>query len=166
MKPTVPETGKVIELEGNKALVMIESGKGCKGCGAAKIGLCRAGGKTMFLTVRNTAQARPGDQVIIGIDRKTQRTGYLLAYLIPLAAFIAGGVGGYILGERFSIPSLDYLSAFVLLALSSAVTLWHLRKLDRAYTMEIKRAVTDGEFTEFLAPEEERLYLKYLGRSC
>jgi hypothetical protein len=30
MKPTVPETGKIIKVEDSSALVMIEGGKGCK----------------------------------------------------------------------------------------------------------------------------------------
>lgn len=161
MKPTVPETGRVIRLEGNAAVVMIEGGKGCKGCGAAKIGLCRAGGTTMFLTAGNTPLAKPGDQVILGIDRRTQLVGYLLAYIIPLAAFIGGAFAGNLLGARFGMPSLDVILSFVSFVSASAVSLRGLRKLDRSSRMEIKRIVSDGQFTEFCETEEERLYLKY-----
>jgi len=31
MKPSVPETGKVITLEGDSAVVMLEGGKSCRG---------------------------------------------------------------------------------------------------------------------------------------
>ena len=163
MKPTVPETGRVIRIEGGSAEIMLEGGKSCKGCGAAKIGLCRAGGSSMFLTARNTADAAPGDQVIIGIDARTRRTGYLLAYIIPLASFVAGAVVGNLLGERLSLPSLDVFSAFVLMVLASTWSLRRLKKLDRDYRMEVKRIVSEGEFTQEIQPEEERLYLKYTG---
>lgn len=165
MKPSVPETGRVISSEDGSVLVMLEGGKSCKGCGAAKIGLCKAGGSSMFLTVKNTLLARPGDQVMIGIDAKTRRTGFLFAYVIPLFAFIGGALAGNIMGMRLNLPSLDILGAFALLFMGSAVSLTKLKALDRASSMEIKRIVSDGEFRDSLASEEELLYVRY-NRSC
>jgi positive regulator of sigma E activity len=161
MKPNVPETGKVIKLEKSNAVIMLEGGKSCKGCGAAKIGLCRAGNSSMFLTAKNTAQAKQGDQVIIGIDKKTQRLGYILAYLIPLSAFIGGAIIGSFVGERFAIAALDVLLAFVLLVLSAAFSFRKLRELDRSHQMEVIKIISAGEFTEFIKTEEERRYLHY-----
>ena len=161
MKPTVPETGRDIRLEGSGAVVMLEGGKSCKGCGAARIGLCKAGGSVMFLTARNTACSQAGDQVIIGIDRKTQRTGYLLAYLIPLISFIAGAVSGRLAGGRLGLESLDVLLSFVFFGAASLFTFIRLRRLDRSCQMEVKRVVSDGEFREFPDSEEERLYLQH-----
>ena len=51
MKPSIPEIGTVIRLQGDIATVMLKGGESCKGCGQAKIGLCKAGGTTMMLTV-------------------------------------------------------------------------------------------------------------------
>ncbi len=119
----------------------------------------------MFLTVKNTLLARPGDQVMIGIDAKTRRTGFLFAYVIPLFAFIGGALAGNIMGMRLNLPSLDILGAFALLFMGSAVSLTKLKALDRASSMEIKRIVSDGEFRDSLASEEELLYGRY-NRSC
>jgi positive regulator of sigma E activity len=164
MKPTVPEAGRVIRTEGENAIIMLDGNRSCRGCGAAKIGLCRAGSvSSMFLTVRNTPGAEQGDQVIIGIDRKTQWSGYILAYLIPLAAFILGAAAGSIIGRHLSVPFLDALSAFGLLGAASAFSFSKLRRLDRTRMMEVRRVVSDGVFKEFCETEEERLYTRSAG---
>jgi len=164
MKPTVPESGRVVRIEGDEAVVVMEGGKACRGCGAAKIGLCRAGGTTMLLNARNTAQAVPGDKVCIGIDRKTRWTGYFLAYLVPLLGLLLGAAVGNILGELYSLPYLDVLTAFFLMTVSSAISLTRLKKLDRSKRMEVSRIMDKAEFSEHQATEEERLYLRYSGR--
>jgi positive regulator of sigma E activity len=161
MKPSVPEKGTVIRIEGNEALVMLEGGKSCKGCGAAKIGLCRAGGSAMFLTVRSCLAVRPGDQVVVGIDARTRRLGYLLAYIIPLIAFVFGALAGDLLGRRLGVPSLDVFAAFVSLFVFGAFSLRKLRAIDRAAMMEVKRVLSDGEFRVYEAAEEEQRYLNY-----
>ena len=165
MKPSVPETGRVITVDKGSALVMLEGGKSCRGCGAAKIGLCKAGGSSMFLTVRNAIMARPGDQVMIGIDARTRRTGFLFAYVIPLIAFIGGALAGNIMGMLLHLPFLDILGAFGLLFMGGAVSLTKLKALDRTSSMEIKRIVSDGEFRDALTSEEELLSVRYNG-SC
>jgi len=33
MKPTVPETGAIVRIEGENAVIMMKGGKSCKGCG-------------------------------------------------------------------------------------------------------------------------------------
>lgn len=161
MKPTVPETGMVIELEGSNATIMLEGGKSCKGCGAATIGLCRAGNSSMFLTARNSAHAKQGDQVIIGIDKKTQCLGYLLAYVVPMFAFIGGAIMGSFFGKRLGISELDVLTSFILLALSAAFSFRKLRELDRSRQLEVRKVISNGEFTEFVTTEEERRFLQY-----
>lgn len=50
MKPTVPETGIIIRLEGDKAVIRLKGGKSYKGCGMGKVGLCRSGDTSMLLT--------------------------------------------------------------------------------------------------------------------
>lgn len=109
MKPTVPETGKVIKLDRDMAVVLLQSGESCKGCGAAAIGLCKSSGMTATLTVRNTKQAIPGDTVTVVLDKGIQRMGFLLAYGVPLVCFIAGSLLGYVLSREYAIPSLESL---------------------------------------------------------
>ena len=161
MKPSVPEKGTVIRLEGREALVMLESGKSCKGCGAAKVGLCRSGGSSMFLTVRSFLPVKPGDQVIVGIDAKTRRLGFLLAYVVPLIAFIGGAVAGDVLGGRLGISSLDVSSAFLSLFAFGAFSLRKLKAIDRTAMMEVKKIVADGEFREYEVTEELQRYLNH-----
>jgi hypothetical protein len=40
MKPTVPETGTIIRIEGENAVILMKGGKSCRGRGMAEIGLC------------------------------------------------------------------------------------------------------------------------------
>ena len=37
MKPTVPETGTIIRIEGENAVIMMKGGKSCKGCGKSNM---------------------------------------------------------------------------------------------------------------------------------
>lgn len=158
MKPTVPETGNVIKLERSNAVIMLEGGQSCKGCGAAKIGLCRVGNNSMLLTAKNTAQAKRGDRVIIGIDRKTQRLAYLLAYIVPLFAFVGGAIIGSLLGKWFAIAELDVLTSFIMLALSANFSFRKLSRLDSSHHLEVRKIIADGKFAEFVTTEEEMRY--------
>jgi hypothetical protein len=45
MKPAVTESGTIIRLDGDNALIMLEGGRACKGCGAAKMGMCKPKGR-------------------------------------------------------------------------------------------------------------------------
>ena len=161
MKPTVPDTGTVLRLEGDAAVVLLEGGKSCKGCGAARIGLCRAAGNSMIVTVDNSVAALPGDKVQIGIDRKVKIKGYLFAYIIPLFSFISGAMTGHFLGGYIRIPSLDVLTGFVALALISGYTFSRLRRLDCTYRMTVKKVISDQIFRTEVKSDEERRYEGY-----
>ncbi len=145
----MPETGNVIKLESTSAVIMFEGGKSCKGCVAARTGLCRAGGSSMFITVQNPIFAKVWDEVIIGIDKNTQLLGYLLANLILLFAPVGGSVSGNIMGLPLAIPALDVLTPFILLALTATFSFWKLRALGRSHPMEVRKIVSMGEFSEF-----------------
>jgi positive regulator of sigma E activity len=147
MKPTVPETGQVIKLDEDMAEVLMRSSESCRGCGAAAIGLCKASGLTVTLRVRNTKHAVPGDTVTVALDKSIQRRGFLLAYGMPLACFIAGSVLGYIISREYSIPSLEVITGFASLLLSGAYSLRRLKKLDSSSVMTIKEIVSDRGYT-------------------
>ena len=117
----------------------------------------------MFLTVRNGLQAGVGDQVIVGIDSRTRLTGYLLAYIIPLAGFLAGAGCGNIIGRYTGVAALDIIAAFTSLAAASFFSFRRLRSLDRTSSMEVKRIVSDGKFDDRPVSDEERLYCKSSG---
>ncbi len=59
----------------------------CSGCGAAK--------ETMFLTVRNSINARPGDMVRIESSSGPVLLGALVFYVVPMVLFFLG----YYLGD-------------------------------------------------------------------
>ncbi len=146
MKPTVPETGKVIKLDRDMAVVLLQGGESCKGCGAAAIGLCKASGLTATLAVKNTKHAVPGDTVTVALDKSIQRRGFLLAYGIPIVSFIAGSILGYVMGKELSIPSLEVITGFASLVASVAWSLRELRKLDKSSSMMIKEIVARDSF--------------------
>lgn len=155
MKPTVPETGRVIKLDRDMAVVMLHGGESCKGCGAAAIGLCKASGLTATLTVKNTKHAVPGDTVTVALDKSVQRRGFLLAYGIPVICFMGGTILGYVMGREFSMPSLEVITGFASLLLSGAYSLRKLKKLDERSSMMLKEIVScgssdSGEETAFL----------------
>ncbi len=146
MKPTIPETGSVIRLDGEMAVVLLHGGKACKGCGAAAIGLCKPSGGISTLTVRNTGCARPGDTVTVTLDKDVRRKGFLLAYIIPILCFLGGSILGHILGRKFSLPSLDVAAGFISLLAASTFTFRKLRRLNSSSTMKIKKIVSEGSF--------------------
>ncbi len=161
VKPSIPETGTVIRLIGDVATVLLKGDAPCKGCGAGKIGLCRPAGNSMMIMVKNTAGARVGDIVMIGIDGKVQRSAYLLAYGAPLLSLLAGSFGGHLAAVHFRIPLLDAATGFMLLIVVSLYSFLRLRRLDRDSMMTVKRIVNENTFDAAMKTEEERLYECY-----
>lgn len=144
MKPSIPETGKVIKVEKDMALVMLTAGNSCKGCGAAEIGLCKTFGNVSMLSVKNMLNAEVGDTVKIGLDKSTQRRGFLLAYIIPVVSFICGSIPGYAIGRKFSIPSFEVFTGFISLMFSLLYSLTKLKKLDKSSLLTIEKVVSDN----------------------
>ncbi len=161
MKPTVPEIGTILRLDGEDAVVLLKGGKSCRGCGAGKLGLCKAGGDSMMLTARNTAGAQTGDTVLVGIDPDIQIKGYFLAYIFPLLSFIVGSIVGYIVGNYLSIPSLDALLGFIALSATAVYTFVRLRRLDLTYKMKVEKVLSEEVFSTEVKSDEERRYEGY-----
>jgi sigma-E factor negative regulatory protein RseC len=162
MKPSVPETGIIIRIEGDNAVIRLKGGKSCKGCGMGEIGLCRAGDTSMLLTAKNVVKAGVGETVQVGLDRKTKVKGYFMAYLIPIFALMAGTVAGDMLGGYFSMPALDAIGGFLMLMVASLLSFRKLRKLDAAHMMVANKIISDNIFTGEVKSEEERWYPKYI----
>jgi positive regulator of sigma E activity len=148
MKPTIPETGRVIRVDNDMAVVMLHPGQSCKGCGAAEIGLCNSSGAVSTLIASNKVNAVPGDTVRITLDKATQTRGLLLAYVVPVVCFISGAILGHIAGRALAIPSLEVLTGFISLVGSALYSLRKLKKLDRVSSMAIKEIVSDAVFLD------------------
>ncbi len=139
----IPETGTVIKVDKDMAMVLLNAGKSCKGCGAAKIGLCKPSGNVSILNVRNTVDAVVGDSVRVGLDKGTQMRGFLFAYIIPLICFIGGSILGYTISKEFSIPSFEVITGFSSLLFASIYSFRKLKKLDNSSLMTIKQIVSE-----------------------
>lgn len=151
MKPAIPETGKVIKVEKDMALVMLDAEKSCKGCGAAEIGLCKPSGNVSILNVKNILNAGIGDTVKVGLDKSTQRRGFLFAYIIPIISFVAGSLLGYAIGKEFSIPSFDVFAGFFSLISSLIYSFGRLKKLDNSSLMIIRKIISKStQYPTFL----------------
>ena len=143
MKPGIPETGTVIRLEGGSAVIRMRSdGGSCGKCGLAKAGMC-TGALTQLVTVTNSAQARVGDIVKIGLVRNVQYRGYLSAYVIPTAGLLFGIAGGGALGAALGFPPLDIIGGLFLLLLASFFSFRALRRLDSSSSIEIVSVLSD-----------------------
>jgi sigma-E factor negative regulatory protein RseC len=154
MKPSIPEIGTVIRLQGDIATVMLKGGESCKGCGQAKIGLCKAGGTNMVLIAKNHIGAKIGDSVTVGIDKGTKTKGYFLAFIIPLLSLILGTLAGYVIGEHLSIPSLDVMAGFITLSFVSFFSFRRLKILDSSSSMVIKSVISNNRLSECIESDE------------
>lgn len=163
MKPTVPETGTIIRIEGENAVIRMKGDKACKGCGMASIGLCRAGDTSMSLTAKNIANAHVGDTVEVALDRGTKVKGYCMAFLIPVFSLLTGTLVGDMLGRYFSIQNLDVIGGFLTLLIASLLSFSRLKELDATHMLVAKKIIADNIFTGEVKSEEERWYLKYTG---
>lgn len=148
MKPTIPETGRVIRVDKDMAVILLHPGQSCKGCGAAAIGLCKPSGAVSTLVARNKVNAVPGDTVRIMLDKATQTRGLLLAYVIPIVCFITGTILGHVAGKTLAIPSLEVLTGFISLVCSALYSLRKLKELDRVSSLAIKEVVSDPVFLD------------------
>lgn len=138
MKPTVPESGVVISTDKGMAQILLQGGEACKGCGQAKMGLCKASELSMIIIARNTLNATVGDRVIVGIDETVKLKGYLLAFIVPLLSLLAGAILGHLAGRLFNIPDFEVISGFSGLIAGSVISLKQLKRLDSKSSLVIK----------------------------
>jgi positive regulator of sigma E activity len=142
MKPSIPDTGTVIRLEGENAVIRMKHEGSCAKCGAAALGLCK-GGLMQELTVRNGKRARVGDTVKIGLVQRVQYAGYLLAYVVPAAALLLGMAAGHVVGAYLGFPALDIIAGFASMIVFSYFSLKRLRRLDSTSSIEIVNVLAD-----------------------
>ncbi len=143
MKTNIVETGTVIHTEGGIARVRLGKGTSCKGCGMAKLGLCRPGGAGMLLEVENSVNARVGDVVTIGLKRETHIKGYFLAFILPLSMLVVSTIAGYVLAVYMGLKGAEVIAGFLGLAITLFFSLRRLNEMDRSERMYIKRIIKD-----------------------
>lgn len=142
MKPSIPDTGMVIKLEGDHAIVRMNHEGSCKKCGAAAIGLCKAG-QMQVVTVRNSRRARVGDNVRIGLAQDIQSQGYLLVFGVPPLALVVGIAAGHFLGALAGFPPLDVIAGFIMMVTASFFSFRRLNRLATSSSIEIMHVLAD-----------------------
>lgn len=89
------QIGKVLEIEGEFALVQFERTKACGNCKA-----CMSLGDGMAaVKIRNTLDAVPGDSVHIQLHAKSLLKATAIAYGVPLLALLLGVILGSLIND-------------------------------------------------------------------
>lgn len=106
----IEETAQVVETSGEFAWVETEPKSGCStcatssGCGSASIARLFRRSPTR-LKVVNSVGARPGDEVVIGIEESALLSGALAMYMLPLVLLIMCAAIGEWLAQSWSAGS-------------------------------------------------------------
>lgn len=101
------EKGKIIEIKGNYAVVLMEEKERCKGCGLCKKILHRQ----PILEVENNVNAKVGDSVEVLIDEDFLLKMSIYIYGLPLLGFLLGIFISYFMEGILKI--LLFLSLFI-----------------------------------------------------
>lgn len=97
----VEEPGVVVSLKGNTASVapVTVTEPGCQSC--ASNSSCGTSllaplftSKQRLLVAENTIKARPGDEIIIGLNRTALVSASLMVYILPLIVLVLAAVAG------------------------------------------------------------------------
>jgi sigma-E factor negative regulatory protein RseC len=75
-----------------------------KGCGTSLLAAWLPERQLSF-HISNDIGARPGDQVVVGLDERLLQRSSLLLYAVPLVGLLAGAVSGERLFPQFGWPS-------------------------------------------------------------
>jgi sigma-E factor negative regulatory protein RseC len=93
----ITETGRVVEVHGEWALVACRRQVECprcaegRGCGGGVLGKLLGDRLHKVRAVTGAVAVTPGDQVVIGLGEDAVLRAALVVYLVPLLAALAGG---------------------------------------------------------------------------
>ncbi|MFP4698521.1 MAG: SoxR reducing system RseC family protein [Eubacteriales bacterium] len=112
------ETGIVIDLKNEYAIVKMMRTEACDKCRACTVGI---EGKEMIIEAENKCGAKLGDKVAIYLEQENFIKAVLIMYTIPLIALLVGLAVGYYIGYLIDFDLAEYLSiltGFVFLGFS------------------------------------------------
>ena len=111
MKYSENEIGKVINLDGDFALLEMKESESCSHC-HAKI-ICSAGkNETRTMRIKNSLNAKIGDSVAFDTSENQQVIITMMQYGLPLVGFLLGLAGYFfIFAEKIKFPK--ELGAFI-----------------------------------------------------
>ena len=115
------EIGKVIEIDGDKAVVVLERKEACAKCRA-----CSAGMKAeeMLIRAENICGAKVGDNVEISLEESDFIKAVMIMYGFPFVMFMVGVLGGYYgcLNANIANPELvGFAAGLALVAVSYGI---------------------------------------------
>jgi sigma-E factor negative regulatory protein RseC len=129
----IVETGRVTNIEDNKAIVEIEKGGSCASCSTRCA--CNYGAKTVLVEAENPLNAGKDQLVQISIPEGSALQAAFVVYVIPLIALIAGILLGEYVGECFGIAIMfEILGGIAGLALSLLVIRYYNKVFKRRNT--------------------------------
>lgn len=101
----IEENAHVVASEGEYAWVETERRSSCgscsaKGCGTGALSKI-LGQRTQRIKVLNPVEAKPGDEVVLGIEEQVLLKGSLAVYIVPLLAMLVGGILGEVLAPQW-----------------------------------------------------------------
>lgn len=105
----IEETAHVVETQGEYAWVETERRSSCgscaaKGCGTGALSKI-LGRRSQRLKVLNPIEAKPGEEVVLGIREQDLLKGSLAVYIVPLLLMLAGGLLGEVLAPQWGSES-------------------------------------------------------------
>ncbi len=128
----IEEQGTVRSVQGDIALVATQRKSACGFCGANSA--CGTGivsrlfeGRSHLVSAVNRANARAGDQVILGVQESALVSGSTRVYLLPLLGLFAGGLAGSWV-ESFPSLAAGELPTIGGAAAGFALAVWWLRQ--------------------------------------
>lgn len=101
----IEETALVVETEGEYAWVETQRRSSCgscsvKGCGTGALSKI-LGKRSQRLRVLNPVDAKPGEEVVLGIREQDLLKGSLAVYIVPLLMMLAGALLGEALAPQW-----------------------------------------------------------------
>jgi sigma-E factor negative regulatory protein RseC len=133
----IEEGGQVLSIDGDLAEIETQRRRACGqcaeqgGCGTSLVAQM-LGDRPARLRVHNPIQARPGEQVIIGVEEGVFLRAAALLYGVPLLALMGGALIGQWLGLQIPVLGTELASLMSgLLGLIAALG-WIRRRTRRA----------------------------------
>jgi len=124
------EEGRVIQIDKDKVLVKLKRSERCAGCRACSLNE----DGFMLAEAEPRSDVKPGFRVLLEKKWEDTRKSVLLVLFIPLAALMAGAVGGFAIARNFVESTalqnvIGMLSGVALMALSMGVAHRYDRKI-------------------------------------
>ncbi len=130
----IEEIGLVVGIEGTSAFIQTEARHACgacnaqQSCGTSQLGAV-LGQRRNVIRALNKAGARPGEQVVVGIQPQVLLRSSAAVYLAPVMALVMGAGLGTELGQWFDFSG--DLPAVAVGMTSLALALFWLRSFNR-----------------------------------